>query len=463
MSDEELKQNTLEYAKNLRLIADLTGEDVKAAKEKKKAILEESQLQSLITRMSKVDPNAGDKVTNAIRMIENLGFSTDDAIKYINRGVMTGDAALLGNAEGVREALAGIRTKLYDADPSVSIKDFTGSLLKTVQENSPRIEQSVLRLGDIAATGGDRAVALTAGIGKLAKFTEGVDKLNVDEYISNVTKAAETQDKLAQGIASLEQSKVDMAVAVQDLATQLTTVSAPVITGAIDQLATAIRASADGITSLIEGFNPTTDQEKIQKIVTNDKFKEMEVGESLSMSPFADREIKSQIADFINSLTDAGKTQEEITKELAKIGIERGYGDLTFSKIQPTAPVEPTKPETPTAPAAPRPFDSINPSTNVPEKAYGDIVKPTPGGRIVRVAEAGEAEAILPTERTQGGQLGIKVTGDMFDSSYLMKTLVDTNKGGNSLLATLVAKIDGLNTNFEKLVTEQRQANRLAV
>lgn len=460
MSDADLRQNTLEYAKNLRLLADLTGDDVKTAKEKKRALLEESQLQSLITRMSESDVNAGDKINTAVRMIENLGFSTEDAIKFINRGVMTGDAAVMANAAGVGESLTGIRDNLLNSDPTIGVKEFTGNLLGVVKENIPKIKQSVMDLGDIAATGGDRAVAITAGLGKLNTFTRGIDSLNVDKFLENADKAAESQDKLAQGIASLEQSKVDMAKAVQGLATQLTSVSAPIITGAIDKLAVAIEASAAAITGGIETItSPGPATAEIQTGILNDlEFKNFKSGDDLGKGFFNDSDLADKIDELVDALDDSGKSQAEIVDELGKIGIKFDPNTNKYYKAEPTV-----APVTPASPPISKPNDSISQPSSIPEKAYGDIVKPKSGGTIVRVAEAGEAEAIMPTAKTEKGELGIKVTGELIDSSYLMKTLVDTNKGGNGLLATLVSKLDDLNSSFEKLVYEQRQANRLAV
>src|SRR5690606_31611253 len=38
---------------------------------------------------------------------------------------------------------------------------------------------------------------------------------------------------------------------------------------------------------------------------------------------------------------------------------------------------------------------------NIPRLAQGGIVPATPGGRIVRVAEAGQAEAVIPLDRLE--------------------------------------------------------------
>jgi hypothetical protein len=99
----------------------------------------------------------------------------------------------------------------------------------------------------------------------------------------------------------------------------------------------------------------------------------------------------------------------------------------------------------------------------LPGRAKGAIVpKNPPVGVVQRMSEAGD-EAIMPLSRASGGDLGVKVTGQMIDGSTLMKNLLDVNKNQAALMAGLNSKIDGMNSTFEKLVYEQRQANRLAV
>lgn len=99
----------------------------------------------------------------------------------------------------------------------------------------------------------------------------------------------------------------------------------------------------------------------------------------------------------------------------------------------------------------------------LPGRAKGAIVpKNPPVGVVQRMSESGD-EAIMPLSRVSGGDLGVKVTGQMIDGSILMKNLLDVNKSQAALMAGLNSKIDGMNSTFEKLVYEQRQANRLAV
>ncbi len=97
-----------------------------------------------------------------------------------------------------------------------------------------------------------------------------------------------------------------------------------------------------------------------------------------------------------------------------------------------------------------------------PGQALGGIFDYKPGGEIVRVAEASD-EIVAPAKRGSDGKLGLEVTGAMLDNSQLLKSLVKINEGQASLIASLNSQMANMNGNFEKLVYEQRQANRLAV
>jgi hypothetical protein len=99
----------------------------------------------------------------------------------------------------------------------------------------------------------------------------------------------------------------------------------------------------------------------------------------------------------------------------------------------------------------------------LPEKqALGGIFDYKPGGEIVRVAEASD-EIVAPAKRGADGKLGLEVSGVMLDNSRLLQSLVKINEGQASMIASLNNQMANMNSNFEKLVYEQRQANRLAV
>lgn len=99
---------------------------------------------------------------------------------------------------------------------------------------------------------------------------------------------------------------------------------------------------------------------------------------------------------------------------------------------------------------------------NAPDQALGGIFDYKPGGTKITVAEASD-EIVAPAKRGSDGKLGLEVSGAMLDNSRLLQNLLKVNEGQASLIAGLNTRIETMNTTFEKLVYEQRQANRLAV
>lgn len=101
-------------------------------------------------------------------------------------------------------------------------------------------------------------------------------------------------------------------------------------------------------------------------------------------------------------------------------------------------------------------------ATQAPAQALGGMFEPRQGGHLVRVAEAYQPEIIAPAKRGTDGKMGLEVTGVMLDNSQLLRSLVEINKNQAGLIASLGSKIDGMTNAMDKLVYEQRQANRLA-
>lgn len=69
-------------------------------------------------------------------------------------------------------------------------------------------------------------------------------------------------------------------------------------------------------------------------------------------------------------------------------------------------------------------------------QAHGDAWSPKSGGRIVRIAEAGFHEATVPLARV-GGDMGVKVTGDLIDGSRTMPALLQAVSELNQQVASL--------------------------
>lgn len=103
------------------------------------------------------------------------------------------------------------------------------------------------------------------------------------------------------------------------------------------------------------------------------------------------------------------------------------------------------------------PLDQTN------NNALGGMFEPKQGGHIIRVAEAMSPELVAPAKRGTDGKLGLEVTGVMLDNSRLLQSLVKINEGQAMLMAGLNDTMSNVSNSVDRLVSEQRQANRLAV
>lgn len=174
-----------------------------------------------------------------------------------------------------------------------------------------------------------------------------------------------------------------------------------------------------------------------------DKIKSLEAGTQLDRVLSWDE--LSKLQSYLSQIDP-----EAAAKKLEDLGVANAEVKELFGLLKSE---HLTKVTAPTSAATP----------NLPKHAFGEIMDPKPGGHVVRVAEAGDPEIIAPAKRGPGGKLGLEVTGTMLDNSQLLKSLVEINKNQASLIAGMNSKIENMNSSMEKLVYEQRQANRLAV
>ncbi len=470
LTPEELRQGTLDYAKNVRMLADLTGDDVKAQKEKKRQIAEEAQLQKTIRDLQKSGvTDAEERVRTTISLMQEMGFSYEDSVKYINRGVMTGSGALMGAQDGFSQTLTELRRKLYETDPSVPIDQFGTSMVESMKAYAPAVQNSLDFLDDIAASGADVAIAATEGIGKANKFYEGLDKYDPVKAQKERDDAAKNaaKDQVNEGIVALNEAKQQIAESFQSVSVALTGGAETLITPAVNTLANAITAGANQI---IEFTKNPEDYYKNLMDTGSGTQAEKEAGLVKSSAVKAIDLLSEYTTALIPGVNSFGESYYRIEEWLSnmfednqpstveeKSTWDSFWDFMTQSYEQPTQTTTSTSDQTPKVPMP----EAEN--QTVPTKAYGDIVNPTPGGRIVRVAEAGQPEIIAPASRGPGGKLGLEVSGAMLDNSRLLQSLVKVNEDQAAMISGLNSQMANMNSNFEKLVYEQRQANRLAV
>lgn len=357
-------------------------------------------------------------------------------------------------------------------DTAQAVADGTGQIANTL----PEIEKAALQLRAIMYTIGASLVSILApAITGLAKFTDekgGAFQQSLGSFTNTIN---EVQNVLAQpidpeGNAGFRSETARM----KKINELLGDTVAPFLKGdgtggMFERLFTTLgNTIKDSIVSgLDKGFdlvlnklNPfgevTAEEAKTQVTDTNaiNKLKDALEGKGAKISSqgqifLMDEKARNALESYVNA---AGT---EAISEIRKLGVEvkdvlgrptffqQGKSNLPNFKGKEISPAN---------------SETEKPKAN----AFGNIFPYKQGGEIITVAEAGP-EVVLPASRGPDGKIGVEVSGAMLDNSRLLQNLVRVNESQATLIAGLNEKMGNMSNFMEKLVQEQRQANRLAV
>lgn len=495
MSSAEVQQRTADYAKNLRIIADITGKDAKARKEASRAAASEALNQNYLLKLQ------NNEVEGAFTAFGNISSIVGDTL-----GPQAAKLWSQYNTD-VGTALDGQTALWEQANPEVAalLRDYRDKLRAgqlSTEEAQKGIVTALTNIPDEALKAAalrtsEYAYYSALGAKNLTEFervheqilgTGQLIKTSIKDLEANMVAAKTTRDEITTGIVNLEATKQQLSVIQSKVAISIATLAGPMMSDALEKLVTKINAAADLIR--IE-----TSPEREDKLVeTLNKFV---VNPNLVGDEERDDMVRALREETRNQLIDEGGISGILTAfqkysglALAGDALEDFFGTgrdnatdeqfLEYMKITADyikdakankllqSDKEIYLQENPdissrARPVAAEPRQAEDPQDVIaPAQARGDIFPYRPGGKIVTVAEASD-EIVAPAKRGSDGKLGLEISGVMLDNSRVLQNLLKVNEGQASLIAGLNSQIANMNSNFEKLVHEQRQANRLAV
>jgi hypothetical protein len=206
-SDQEIGQLTVEYAKNLRLISNITGEDAK----KKMDEARKSALKAGV--YEKVMQQGGAEGLKKFQ--EQLALMPaqlqQGALEYIaTGGTAVRDVATnmaMQQIPGIKDLLAGMLASIND--PTVDSTKATDQLLKNLSAVGEQLKQSNSTIGDIGrsailgVTG--PAAEFSTLIGGLREVTSKMPT-NVEEFRRQVEQMATDPGKLTKNISAMTEA-----------------------------------------------------------------------------------------------------------------------------------------------------------------------------------------------------------------------------------------------------------------
>ena len=520
LNAEQLAEGTTKYLKVQRELTRLTGVDLKTAKAKQAALQTDLAYQKMLKEVG------ADNAKALEELLSHTNESLQPLVKTLLTGGAVTDQqmALLQDALGsdfvekIRsigdEAREGIKL-----DPKIITEQFAQAQTEALKHVDDYIKDiSAASIQTILNKGGPYADFLSA-LGPVRTDLLGISSA-AQATDDPVQRVATGMGSVATALPEVEKASIALRAALFSIGTLLTTVMAPMLTGlagmvsgGAGKLQESLAKSAEGINRAVAiqttgnvgagpQFDYATEEEKAQAVAKaiSDTMGSVVSNDSMFKPMFTElgTVIKEAISGGFRDATDellAGFGIETNRRKISNaqgltsnLNIQPGttlsmpdnysrynpidqnselYKNLHEYKDYPEELKKRGYEAIVTHPwwnlgAANYDFRKLPDSAQAPGNAFGNIINPTPGGQVIRVAEAGMPEIVAPASRGPGGKLGLEVSGAQLDNSRLLQTLAKTSENQVNVMAAVNSKMNDLVANMEKFARAQEQANRLA-
>ena len=294
-TNAEVAQATASYAKNLRVIADITGEDAKKRVEDAKKITEEYAFQRKFLREHNGNINALNEATQALALMTPTARQSIQQA-YLFGGAVRSQAAHMMGMVGAAQESANVMHK-----QNFNMEEMASSMARfNTQFRERGIDPVGEAVSSYAALTGNMA-DIQGAYGDQLKNSYLMDEKNLKKAAETAKKAAATGDPFTAGVN-------DSVVALQNMRNEIE-----------KDLSGAIKNFATEVPEILKGFR--------------EKLIEMGVLTSSARFTKEDRERVSQ-AKQENPLYTLGKKDETILKEMKRQdwlesqGIKRAPGGV---------------------------------------------------------------------------------------------------------------------------------------
>ena len=217
LTPEDLARGTREYAQNLKVISDITGQDAKKLLDKAAA---ETQRASL---MNDLDTKQKDAYKNAFAALEKLPGDADKARQALFQIMKTGTTTVIGYTQGpalemIKNLANGVKSG------NMEFKDAIGVMSDSAKEAAIANKGSVGATTDMVKGFGISSEAID-GYSQTQNALLALNSQNLKDMVTTSDKNATAQANLAgtagsveQGFAGVTRSAQNAAVAMEGLA-----------------------------------------------------------------------------------------------------------------------------------------------------------------------------------------------------------------------------------------------------
>ena len=256
ISDQELIDQTAAYAKNLKVVTDLTGMSAKQLKEESEAAASEARNQAYLIGLEKSNRAGASKTFGDISaMLSKIAPGYDELFKDYNTQYGTAMSATTGMLQSANPALAGVLKDLTEGIRNGTINQSNAQeiLLQKLKEQQVGITEGMegpgARLAQAQVEGTER-------FGIMNRELNNIFATDLPTLKKNLEDAAKNRDELTEGVIDIQKANQNIALAQNELAMALGKAGTKLgLIGAVDSAAEAFRNVTRSINGMTGDFS----------------------------------------------------------------------------------------------------------------------------------------------------------------------------------------------------------------
>ena len=255
ISDQELINQTASYAKNLRMVSDLTGQSAKQLKEESEAAATEAKNQAYLMELERSGRSGASKTFGDIATtLKQIAPGYDELFKDYNTQYGTAMSTTTGMLQSNNPAMAKVLKEMTDgiANGTINQSNAQDILIQKIKENQAGITSGMDTTARLAQAG----VEGTERFGIMNRELNNIFATDLPALKKNLEDAGKNRDELTQGIVTLQKANQAVAQAQNELATALGKAGVDYgVIGAVDAAASAFRSVTRAVREFAGDFS----------------------------------------------------------------------------------------------------------------------------------------------------------------------------------------------------------------
>jgi len=253
ISDQQLIDQTASYAKNLRMVSDLTGQNAKQLKEESEAAATEARNQKYLIELERSGRAGASKTFGDISAtLKQIAPGYDELFKDYNTQYGTALSTTTGILQSSNPAMAQILREMRDGirDGTINQSNAQEILIQKIKDNQAGITAGMNTIATLAQAG----VEGTERFGIMNRELNNIFATDLPALKKNIEDAGKNRDELTTSIVSLQEANQAVTQAQNEFAMALGKTGTDLgVIGAVNATASAFRSAAQTIKEVIGG------------------------------------------------------------------------------------------------------------------------------------------------------------------------------------------------------------------